>query len=365
MVAPAPPLSDLLARLEEWYPASTADSWDEVGLVCGEPDAPVRRVLLAVDPAPVVADEAVRWGADLLLTHHPLLLRGVHSVAATTPKGRTVSTLVRAGCALLSAHTNADKAHRGVSHALADALGLRDQQPLVRDATGAPVLDKLTCFVPREDAATVRAALAAAGAGQIGAYDQASFSVLGEGRFRPREGARPHLGRIGVAETVAEERVEVVLQRRHRPAVVRALVAAHPYEEPAYDVVEVADPGTAATGTGRVGDVEPTTLRDLAARVAAVLPATAHGVRVAGDPDRPVRRVALCGERATSCSTTCAPATRTSTSPATCATIPPRSSSSTTGPPWSTWPTGPRSGPGCRCSSGAWSTRWAIRWRSG
>ncbi len=100
---------------------------------------------------------------------------------------------------------------------------------------------------------------------------------------------------MGRRETVAEERVEVVLDRARRHDVVAALLATHPYEEPAYDLLEVADPGLEPTGLGRVGEVAPTTLRDLATAVAAVLPATAHGVRVGGDPDRVVRRVALCG----------------------------------------------------------------------
>ncbi len=134
-----------------------------------------------------------------------------------------------------------------------------------------------------------------AGAGRIGDYDHASFSTPGEGRFRPLDGASPTIGSVGRVERVEEVRVEVVVARRLRSAAVRALLAAHPYEEPAYDVVELGDPGVGPTGTGRIGTVEPTTLRRFAERVAAALPETAHGVRVAGDPDRVVRRVALCG----------------------------------------------------------------------
>ena len=288
-----PALSEVVALLDTWYPPGTADSWDRVGLVTGDPDQQVRRIHLAVDPAPAVVAEAVEGGADLLLVHHPLLLAGVHGIAATTPKGRSISALVRSGCALLTAHTNADQAYGGVSHALADALGLRDQRPLL--PLPGPALDKLTVFVPGADAPALRAALADAGAGRIGDYDQASFSAEGTGRFRPLTGANPAIGAVGQPEEVAEERVEVVLERRYRGAVVAALLAAHPYEEPAYHVVEVADPGLGSTGTGRVGEVTPTTLRAFAGTVAAALPATAHGVRVGGDPDREVRRVALCG----------------------------------------------------------------------
>jgi len=288
-----PTLSDLVDLLHGWYPPSTADGWDAVGLVHGDPAADVGRVMFAVDPTLEVAREAAEWGADLLVVHHPLFLKPVHGFAATTPKGRTLATLAAAGCALLTAHTNADRAVGGVSEALATTLALTDLAPLTASWDGPQ--DKLTVYVPVADADRVRAALADAGAGRIGDYDQASFSTPGEGRFRPLEGAAPTIGSVGRPEVVEEVRVEVVLPRGHRAPVVAAMLAAHPYEEPAFDVVELTDPGTAVTGAGRIGNVEETTLRGFAETVAAALPTTAHGVRVAGDPDRVVRRVAVCG----------------------------------------------------------------------
>ena len=124
-------VADLVQLLEQRYPTSWAEAWDRVGLVLGEPDAPVSRVLLAVDCDESTAAEAVEVGAQLLLTHHPLLLRGVSSVAPTTYKGRIVHRLIRAGVALYTAHTNADVANPGVSDALAARLGLLDLRPLV------------------------------------------------------------------------------------------------------------------------------------------------------------------------------------------------------------------------------------------
>ncbi|MBQ1081446.1 MULTISPECIES: Nif3-like dinuclear metal center hexameric protein [unclassified Nocardiopsis] len=184
-------LSDVTAAFEEVYPPQWAASWDAVGLVCGDPAQPVERVLFAVDPVDAVVDEAVTWGADLIITHHPLMLRGVTSVAANTPKGRIVHRLIRSGVALYTAHTNADTAAPGVSDALARAVGLTGSlRPLDPDATDP-------------------------------------------------EGRR---------------------------------------------------------GIGRVGELdEPMVLRDFAARVAQGLPATAGGVRVAGDLDRVVTTVAVSG----------------------------------------------------------------------
>ncbi|HEY3016474.1 MAG TPA: Nif3-like dinuclear metal center hexameric protein [Nocardioides sp.] len=286
-------LSDVVDLLHGWYPPATADSWDAVGLVYGDLAADVGKVMFAVDPTLEVAREAVAWGADLLVVHHPLFLRPVHGFTTATPKGRTLTTLARGGCALLTAHTNADQAAGGVSEALATALGLTELAPL-RPAQAAP-LDKIVVFVPAEHAATVRAAIAEAGGGAIGDYDHCSWSTAGEGRFRPLQGASPTIGTVGEIEVVPEQRVESVLPRSRRAAVVAAMLAAHPYEEPAYDVVELADPGLTPTGTGRIGTVAETTLAGFAEGVLRSLPPTAHGVRVAGDPTRIVRRVAVCG----------------------------------------------------------------------
>jgi dinuclear metal center YbgI/SA1388 family protein len=288
-----PTLRELVDLLHRWYPPATADSWDAVGLVAGDPDQEVRKVLFAVDPVLPVAEEAAEWGADLLVVHHPLFLKGVHGVARTTPKGRTLGVLQDAGCALLTAHTNADQAVGGVSEALAGALGLQDQKPIAARSNAR--LDKLTTYVPVADADRLREALAKAGAGVIGDYDSASFSTPGEGRFRPLEGAHPTIGTVGDLEVVEEVRVECVLARAARARVVAALLEAHPYEEPAYDVVELADPGVAPTGSGRIGTVEETTLGAFARRVADALPPTAQGVRVGGDPDMRVTTVAVCG----------------------------------------------------------------------
>ena len=181
-------VSTVVDLLERRYPPSLASEWDAVGLTVGDPDATVSRVLFAVDPVSEVVDEALMLQADLIVTHHPLLLRGVHSVAAVNHKGSVVHRLISHGIALFSAHTNADHVNPGVSDALADAIGLRRLRPLVPD------------------------------------------------------------------------------------------------------------PAQPTVGTGRVGDLdEPLTLARLGERVAAALPATAQGVRIAGDPEIRVRTVAVCG----------------------------------------------------------------------
>ena len=292
-------LAELTALLDGWYDPAWAESWDRVGLVCGDPEQEVRSVLFAVDPVAAVVDEALEVGADLLVTHHPLFLTPVSSVAATTAKGRLVHRLVRGGTALFSAHTNADVPVDGTNDAIARALGLQDTRVLAPADRGG--LDKLVVFVPATHVEQVRRAVTAAGAGAIGAYDSCTFTTVGEGRFRPLPGADPAVGTVGDLEVVEESRVEAVVPHASRREVVAALRAAHPYEEPAFDLVELVDTGPPRTGQagatrghGRIGRLpEPVELRAFADRVAAVLPATAHGVRVAGDPDRLVGTVAV------------------------------------------------------------------------
>ncbi len=287
-------LGEVTALLDAWFPPQHADDWDAVGLVCGDPEAEVHRILLAVDPVTVVAAEAVALDAQLLVTHHPLFLKGVHGVAATDPKGRVVHRLLTSGCGLFTAHTNADSPAGGVSESLALALGLVDVRPLEPDP--APPLDKIVVFAPAFSAEAVRAALVDAGAGSIGDYDSCTWTTTGEGRFRPLEGAHPVIGAVGRTELVDEVRIESVLRRHLRPAVVAAMLAAHPYEEVAYDVLELASLDEPDRGSGRVGRLaRPVTLRDFAGHVAEVLRETAHGVRVAGDPDQLVETVGLCG----------------------------------------------------------------------
>ena len=288
-----PVLAELIAALYGWFDPRWAEPWDAVGLVCGDPDEPVERVLLAVDAVPATVGEAVEFGAGLLLTHHPLLLTGVHGVPADQPKGRLVHRMIRAGVAHFVAHTNADVADPGVSDALAERVGLTGVRPL--EPQPGEALDKLVVFVPKADAERVVDALADAGAGRIGDYERCAWQTEGVGTFRPLAGASPAIGAVGEIERVAEVRVEMVLPQRRRAAVVAALRGAHPYEEPAFDLFALAAiPGR--RGLGRLGELpEPLPLAEFVRRAAAALPSTTWGLRAAGDPQRLVRTVAVCG----------------------------------------------------------------------
>ena len=290
-----PTLGQVVALLDARYDPRTADSWDHVGLVCGDPAEPVEAVMFAVDPVAAVVDEAIADDVQLLVTHHPLFLSGVHGVPVDDFKGRVVHRLIRAGIGLLAAHTNADNARPGVSDAIATALGLAEVAALEPLAAEPDPHDTFVVFVPESDTERLVDAMAAAGAGQIGNYERAAFSAPGTGTFRPLAGARPAIGAVGRIESVAESMVAMIAPRSHRAVVLAALRGAHPYEEPAFDMIELVDVPS-GRGGGRIGELaDPMPLAQFAELVAATLPSTAHGVRVAGDPRREVRRIAICG----------------------------------------------------------------------
>lgn len=285
-------LADVIAVLDDAYPPHLAHDWDSVGLVCGDPDDRIDSVTVAVDATEAVVDAVAPRG--LLLAHHPLLLRGVDTVAASTPKGALVHRLIRSGAALFTAHTNADAASPGVSDALADALGLT-VDGVLDPASGGPAMDKWVVFVPAGDADAVREAMFAAGAGHVGDYSHCSWTVTGAGQFLPGVGASPTIGAVGSVERVAEDRVEMIAPARVRGPVLAAMRAAHPYEEPAFDVVRLAALPD-GTGIGRLASLaEPQRFADFVSRVDSALPRTSWGIRAAGDPDAQISRVAVCG----------------------------------------------------------------------
>ena len=285
-------LAEVIDVLDDAYPPGLAQSWDSVGLVCGDPDDVLGSATVAVDATAAVVDEVPEGG--LLLAHHPLLLRGVDTVAASTAKGALVHGLIRSGRSLFTAHTNADTASPGVSDALAQALGLT-VEAVLEPSPAAPDMDRWVIFVPPENADAVRAAVFAAGAGGIGDYSQCSWSVTGTGQFLPGDRASPAIGSVGAPARVVEDRIEVIAPARARREVFSAMRAAHPYTEPAFDIFALAPP-PADVGLGRICSLaQPESLSTLISRVKAGLPQTSWGVRAAGDPDMTVSRVAVCG----------------------------------------------------------------------
>ena len=290
-MASPPTISSVTDALEAWAPPGSARDYDNVGLQVGDASRAVETGLLALDATPQVLEEAEEIGADLIVTHHPLLFRPLDGVTADSYVSNLALRLAEAGVALYSIHTNLDAAAGGVSFALADRLGLTD----VGFLDGyEDTLYKLAVFVPEDAFDPVREALADAGAGQIGDYEACAFAVEGTGFFKPGEGANPHIGEAGgEVESARERKLEVEVARWSLGPVMAALEEAHPYEEVAYDLYPVQQKNTRA-GLGALGTLdEPMPLPAFLDRVATRL--DAGSLRYAGDDDTTVERVAVCG----------------------------------------------------------------------
>ena len=286
-------VGDWLGLVAAHWPPAQASSWDAPGLQVGARDWPVARVLVTLDVTAAVLDEAAAEEHTLVLAHHPLLLSGIDRLTPDTAGGRLALQAARAGVAVAAAHTNLDVAGdgTGTSDPVAEALGLVDVRPLTTELRDSSDV-KLVVFVPHEDTAAVLDAIAEAGGGAMGDYERCSFRVAGTGTFTPLGGADPHVGEVGRPHAEPEDRLEVLVPRRRVGAVVAAMLAAHPYEEVAYDLLPLID--GAEVGFGRVGRLAAATpLGDVAATLRERLPAP-H-LRTAGDRDRAVTTVATVG----------------------------------------------------------------------
>ncbi|MEZ4757096.1 MAG: Nif3-like dinuclear metal center hexameric protein [Flavobacteriales bacterium] len=283
-------IKELTAALEAWAPRSLQEDYDNSGLQVGDPETEVASALVCLDCTEAVVEEAARLGCGLIISHHPVIFRGLKSLSGGGYVERTVLAAIRHNIALYAIHTNLDNVYSGVNAEIAARLGLQDTRVL---APKAGQLRKLVVYVPVDHADGVRNAVFAAGAGHIGNYDECSFTVCGMGTFRAGPGSTPFVGVQGQRELVSEFRLEFIVPVAIERAVLAAMRAAHPYEEVAYDLVPLANehPGV---GAGMVGEL-PEALAEEAflARVKEVfgLQVVRH-TRLLG---RTVLRVAICG----------------------------------------------------------------------
>lgn len=284
-------VADIHRVIEDWAPSATAQSYDNVGLLVGRMSRTVTKVLVALDVTPQVVDEAIGQEVDCLLVHHPLIFKPLKRLTDDTLESSLALRLAEAGIALYVAHTNLDAARDGVSFQLARDLGVEQPEFL---STLPESIVKVAVFCPVDSAEKVREAMFAAGAGRIGAYSECSFSSAGSGTFKPEDGTNPHIGSAGgPREQVSEIRMEMEVARWNLGAVVAAMNQAHRYEEVAYDVIPVEQTYRDA-GIGAVGDLpQVVSLGAFLDTVAKALDNPA--LRIVGDTEMPVRRVAVCG----------------------------------------------------------------------
>lgn len=283
-------VSDICEIMEKLAPIKLAEEWDNVGLMLGSTDWPAEKVMLALDLTEEVADQAYSQKADMIITHHPFFFSPLKNLVYNEGKNALLYDLIRNKIAVYSAHTNLDSARGGVNDVLADVLGLRQIEVL------KPVFCdkyyKLVVFVPHTHLDEVLSALSRAGVGRIANYADCAYIMEGEGQFRPLPGSNPFLGQQGILERTKEKRIEILLKKSELKKAIEAVLEAHPYEEPAYDILETVN-ARAEFGLGRIGFLErPLSLGEFANNVKNAL-AIDHVI--VADAGKPVCKVAVCG----------------------------------------------------------------------
>lgn len=245
-------IKDVSAFLESLAPQHLQESYDNSGLLTGNPDTTVSGVLVTLDCTEAVIAEAIDLNCNLIVSHHPIIFKGIKKLTGQTYVERTIIAAVKNDIAIYAAHTNLDNVHHGVNKKIADKLGLKNTRVLTpRKGT----LSKLVTFVPKEHLNAVLHVLYAAGAGQIGMYKNCSFQVSGTGTFEPNSAAKPFIGKPGQQETVEEVRIELILPTHEENKILNALRKEHPYEEVAYYLTHVENEDQ-DIGAGLLGELE-------------------------------------------------------------------------------------------------------------
>lgn len=281
---------DVVRHLEFIAPPAYQESYDNSGLLTGNPADAVTGILVTLDCIESVVDEAIERDCNLIVAHHPIIFRGLKRLTGSNYVERTVIKAIRHHIAIYAIHTNLDNVHHGVNRKICDKIGLSDVSVLLPKTL---VLSKLVTFVPQERAGTVLSALYAAGAGQIGNYDQCSFSLEGRGTFRPNEKANPAIGERHVQEVVSETRIEVIFPSHLQSSVLAALRSAHPYEEVAFYITRLDNPNQ-EVGVGMIGELQtPLEPSEFLQRLKVSMDLKL--IRHTRLLNQPIKRVAVCG----------------------------------------------------------------------
>ncbi|KKK35498.1 hypothetical protein WN59_01305 [Salinicoccus sediminis] len=279
-------VQELFDVLDSIAPFKDSEAWDNTGLLIGSMSAEVTGVLTALDCGMETVEEALQNGINVIVAHHPLIFPEISSVTEAG-NGAIIRRLIKNDISLIAMHTNLDHQPRGVSHMIASRLGFHDTEILIRHEA---FYKKLRINIPAEDREQLKADLAEAGVGRQGDYTECFFEYPVKGQFRPGEEADPHIGARGELEHVDEYIVEAIYESAHENQVIEALVASHPYEEPAYDILSISKPGD--KGLGVMFDYEGT-MEDLVSLIEEKSGLSV--VNTVKGSDRPIRRVAVIG----------------------------------------------------------------------
>lgn len=282
-------LKSLVKKIESKYPLNLAYDWDNVGLLVGDFEMNVEKVLVVLEANEKVINEAIENDIDLIITHHPFIFKKMNKINTMDLKGRLIHKLIKNDIALYSMHTNFDIAYDGLNDYFMNLMGFEDSKIL--EVTNTEVLYKLAVYVPYTHADKVKNALANAGAGHIGDYSHCSFSSEGIGCFKPLENTNPYIGSIGEIELVKEVKIETIVTQKVLGGVISSMIKAHPYEEVAYDIFKLENKGK-SSGLGRISSLKNMmTLEELCNHIKGKL--NMEHIRVIGNLEDNIAKVAV------------------------------------------------------------------------
>lgn len=283
-------IKDIQAYLDTVAHRSLQESYDNAGLLTGNPEATVKGILTTLDCTEAVVDEAIEEGCNLIVAHHPIIFKGLKQLTGKNYVERTIIKAIKHDIGIYAIHTNLDNVHIGVNKHLSDILGLDSPKIL---APKNDCLRKLVVFVPEESTRDFLKGLGEAGAGQIGEYKHCSFAVTGTGRFTPTAAANPHIGSAGKPEEVRENRVEVIFPDYLTSKIIAAMHHHHPYEEAAHFLHELENENQ-EVGAGMMGQLpEAMDERKFLQYVKEVLDLKV--LKHTPLLDKPIQNVAVCG----------------------------------------------------------------------
>lgn len=283
-------IKDITSYLESIAPLAYQESYDNSGLIVGNPNDEVTKALISLDCTEEVVDEAISKGCDIIISHHPIVFNGLKKFNNKNYVERTVIKAIKNNIALYAIHTNLDNVMGGVSSKIAEKLEIVNHAIL---SPKSGLLKKLVVYVPRANVEEVRQALFDAGAGSIGDYDQCSYNTAGYGTFRPLKGANPTIGQVGAQERVEETKIEVIIPQQLERQVLVSMLAAHPYEEVAYHTITL-DNNLQYVGSGAIGNLEiAMEAQDFLAYLKEKL--NLNVIRHTKLSDKKIQRVAVCG----------------------------------------------------------------------
>lgn len=245
--------------LETLAPLSYQEDYDNAGLIVGQPQDEVQAALVSLDCTEAVVDEAIAKGCGMIVSHHPIVFKGLKRFNQKNYVERVVMKAIKNNIALYATHTNLDHVQHGVNAEICKRLAI--QNPVILSPKKA-MLKKLVTFCLPKDVEAIKNALFSAGAGNINNYSECSFAVQGQGTFKAAENANPHVGQIGQRANETEHRIEVIYKVESERQIIVALLEAHPYEEVAYDIYQL-DNALQTVGAGMVGNLaQPVPLFD-------------------------------------------------------------------------------------------------------